>query len=197
MQRSDFPATADPSHVSRVTFHERRASMGRFPWWGWLALFWTSGCWFLAWTRFEWMQAVQAHTFAPLWIGYIVAGECADVSSHRPLHAAAPSALRSVSLSAQCLLLVVLRISESLCSELALRRWRRVKREWEYLVRATLPFSTVLPAVLGTAEWLSSFPRLSAGLDRFVTFEFKNHTTWGWGLLIGSAVGLFGIRSVA
>ena len=64
---------------------------------------------------------------------------------------------------------------------------------WEYLVRATLPFSTVLPAVLGTAEWLSSFPRLSAGLDRFVTFEFKNHTTWGWGLLIGSAVGLFGI----
>jgi hypothetical protein len=64
---------------------------------------------------------------------------------------------------------------------------------WEYLVRATLPFSTVLPAVLGTAEWLTSFPRCSAGLDRFVTFEFKNHTTWGWGLLIGSAVGLFGI----
>ena len=71
-QRPGLPATADPSHVSRVTFHERRASLGRFPWWGWLALFWTLGIWCLAWTRFEWMQAVQAHTFAPLWIGYIV-----------------------------------------------------------------------------------------------------------------------------
>jgi hypothetical protein len=46
--------------------------MGRFPWWGWLALFWTMGWWFLAWTRFEWMHPLQAHTFAPLWLGYIV-----------------------------------------------------------------------------------------------------------------------------
>ena len=192
MQRSDFPATADPSHVSRVTFHERRASMGRFPWWGWLALFWSSGCWFLAWTRFEWMQAVQAHTFAPLWIGYIVVvnaltyrrtGRC--MLLHRPRYV-----LSLFPLSA-----FFWWFFEYL--NRFVQNWHYVGggelTEWEYLVRATLPFSTVLPAVLGTAEWLSSFPRLSAGLDRFVTFEFKKHTTWGWGLLIGSAVGLFGI----
>jgi len=166
--------------------------MGRFPWWGWLALFWSSGCWFLAWTRFEWMQAVQAHTFAPLWIGYIVVvnaltyrrtGRC--MLLHRPRYV-----LSLFPLSA-CFWWFFEYLNRFV------QNWHYVGggelSAWEYLVRATLPFSTVLPAVLGTAEWLSSFPRLSAGLDRFVTFEFKNHTTWGWGLLIGSAVGLFGI----
>lgn len=192
MQRSDFPATADPSHVSRFTFHERRASMGRFSWWGWLALFWTMGWWFLAWTRFEWMHLLQPHTFASLWLGYIVLVNA--LTFRRTGH---------------CMLLDRPRYFLSLFPLSSafwwffeylnrfVQNWHYVGggelTEWEYLVRATLPFSTVLPAVLGTAEWLSSFTRLSAGLDRFVTLEFKNHTTWGWGLLIGSAVGLFGI----
>jgi len=36
-----------------------------------------------------------------------------------------------------------------------------------YFAFATLPFSTVLAAVLGTAEWLNTFPRISADLNRF------------------------------
>ena len=63
---------------------------------------------------------------------------------------------------------------------------------WEYLLRATLSFSTVLPAVLGTAEWLTTSPRCSAGLDRFVTMECKHRRTWGW-VLVCSVVGLLGI----
>ena len=166
--------------------------MGRFPWWGWLALFWTLGCWFLAWTRFEWMHPLQPHTFAPLWLGYIVlvnaltfrrTGHC--MLLHRPRYFLS---LFPLSAAYWWFFEYLNRFVQN---------WHYVGggelSAWEYLVRATLPFSTVLPAVLGTAEWLSSFPRLSAGLDRFVTFEFQNHTTWGWGLLIGSAVGLFGI----
>jgi hypothetical protein len=38
----------------------------------------------------------------------------------------------------------------------------------EYFLLATLPFSTVLPAVLGTFELLASCPRAGAGMDRFV-----------------------------
>lgn len=191
-QRPGLPATADPSHVSRVTFHERRASLGRFPWWGWLALFWTSGWWLLAWTRFEWMHPLQPHTFAPLWSGYIVVvnaltyrrtGRC--MLLHRPRYV-----LSLFPLSA-----FFWWFFEYL--NRFVQNWHYVGggelSAWEYLVRATLPFSTVLPAVLGTAEWLSSFPRLSAGLDRFVTVEFKNRMTWGWALLMGSAVGLFGL----
>ena len=37
----------------------------------------------------------------------------------------------------------------------------------EYFVRATIPFSTVLPAVIGTAELLTTFPILCAGLEQW------------------------------
>jgi hypothetical protein len=37
---------------------------------------------------------------------------------------------------------------------------------WAYFWQATLPFSTVLPAVLSTRDCLASFPRLSSGLSR-------------------------------
>ena len=180
------------ARVVRTTRQESRPPMERFPWWGWLAVLWTLIAWLLAWTRFEWMQSLQAHTFTPLWLGYIVlvnaltfrrTGRC--MLLHRPRYV-----LSLFPLSA-----FFWWFFEYL--NRFVQNWHYVGggelSAWEYLVRATLPFSTVLPAVLGTAEWLSSFPRLSAGLDRFVTFEFKNHTTWGWGLLIGSAVGLFGI----
>ncbi|MCS6289981.1 MAG: hypothetical protein H8K10_13545 [Nitrospira sp.] len=194
LRSSPFAAgsMADRNHAARATFHERRVSLCRFPWWGWLALFWTLGWWFLAWTRFEWMQPLQPHTFLPLWLGYIVlvnaltfrrTGHC--MLLHRPRYFLS---LFPLSAAFWWFFEYLNRFVQN---------WHYVGggelSEWEYLVRATLPFSTVLPAVLGTAECLTASPRCSAGLDQFVTLEFKNRKTWGWTLLIGSAVGLFGI----
>ena len=185
-------STADPTHASRFTFHERRVSVGRLPWWGWLGMLWTLGMWLLAWTRFEWMQSFQAHTFAPLWSGYVVVvnaltyrrtGHC--MLLHRPRYFLS---LFPLSAAFWWFFEYLNRFVQN---------WHYVGggelTEWEYLLRATLPFSTVLPAVLGTAECLTASPRCSAGLDRFVTLEFQNRTIWGWVLLIGSAVGLFGL----
>ena len=148
--------------------------------------------WCLAWTRFEWMQPLQAHTFAPLWLGYIVivnaltfrrTGHC--MLLHRPRYV---------------LSLFPLSAAFWWCFEYLNRfvqNWYYVGggelTAWEYLFSATVPFATVLPAVLGTAEWLTSSPRLSAGLDRFVRIEVENRTWWGWGLLSGAGVGLFGL----
>ena len=39
-------------------------------------------------------------------------------------------------------------------------------------IAATLPFATVLPAVLSTEEWLASTPRVTAGLDTFAVVLF-------------------------
>ena len=186
-------STADPNHASRVTFHERRASVGRFPWWGWLAVLWTLVAWLLAWTRFEWMQSWQAHTFAPLWLGYIAlanaltcrrSGHCMLV--HRPRYFLS---LFPLSAGFWWFFEYLNRFVQN---------WHYVGggalSEWDYLVRATIPFSTVLPAVLGTAEYVTTWPRCCAGgLDRFVTIELKNRATWGWVFLMGSAVGLFGL----
>lgn len=185
-------ATTDPERASRFPLHERRSPSGGFPRWGWLAASWTLLVWFLAWTRFEWMQSLQAHTFAPLWIGYIVVvnaltcrrtGRCMLV--HRPRY-----------------FLSLFPLSAAFWWSFEylnrfVQNWYYVGGEEltaaEYLLRATLPFSTVLPAVLGTAEWLTTRPRLSAGLDRFVTLDFKHSRQWGWAILCGAAGGLFGL----
>lgn len=185
-------ATTDPKHGSRVTLHEGRAPLRRFPWWGWLALFWTLCWWLLAWTRFEWMHPLQPHTFAPLWLGYIVLvnavtfrriGHC--MLLHRPRYVVS---LFPLSAAFWWFFEYLNRFVQN---------WHYVGggefSAWEYLVRATLPFSTVLPAVLGTAEWLTASPRWVARLGGFVTIEFKNRMTWGWALFIGSAGGLVGL----
>lgn len=188
----DVRATADPKHASRFTLHEGRLPMDQFPWWGRLGVLWTLSIWFLAWTRFEWMQPLQAHTFTPLWLGYIVivnaltcrrTGRC--MLLHRPRY---------------CLSLFPLSAAFWWSFEYLNRfvqNWYYVGGEeltaGAYLLRATLPFSTVLPAVLGTAEWLTTCPRLSAGLDRFVTIDIRNSRQWGWVILCGTAGGLFGL----
>lgn len=185
-------STAYPKHASRCTFHGRRMSAGRLPWWGWGAVIWTLILWGLAWTRFEWMQPFQAHTFFPLWSGYIVVVNALTFRR-----------------TGRCMLLNRPRYFMSLFPLSSAFWWffeylnRFVQNwhylgggaltEWEYLVRATLPFSTVLPAVLGTAEWLTTYPRCSAGLDRFACLRFSYRNVWGWGLLSSLAVGLFSL----
>jgi hypothetical protein len=63
----------------------------------------------------------------------------------------------------------------------------------EYFLFATLPFATVLPAVMGTYELLATFPRLSTGLHPFAPLRFRRpRLAAGVALLLG-CIGLAGI----
>jgi hypothetical protein len=121
-----------------------------FPWWGWLGIIGLAVTWILAWSRFEWMMPVQAHTFTPLWIAYIVVVNA--ISRKR---------------TGRCLMLDSPRFFLLLFPLSALFWWffeylnRFVQNwyyigppfsPWSYFWYATLPFSTVLPAVLSTCE---------------------------------------------
>jgi len=121
------------------------------------------GAWILAWTRFPWFAGLQMFTFTPLWLAYVVVvnaltyrrgGRCMLVD--RPAHL-----LRLFVFSA-----VFWWFFEYL--NRFVQNWHYVGigalPPWKYFVFATLPFSTVLPAVLSTAEWLATFPRLTEGL---------------------------------
>jgi hypothetical protein len=125
---------------------------GPLPWWGWLGLGGLAAAWLLAWSRFEWMKPVQPHTFTPLWISYIVVvnalsqkrtGKC--LMCDRPLF---------------FLLLFPLSALFWWFFEYLNRfvqNWYYIGppfSPWSYFWFATLPFSTVLPAVLSTGEWL-------------------------------------------
>lgn len=185
-QVSGQPPPSVPQHSALVPQHVL------FPWWGRLAFCWTCLWWALAWTRFHWMAPLQEHTFTPLWLGYIVVvnawtyarvGYC--MMLHRPRYF-----LTLFPLSA-----VFWWLFEFL---------NRFVQNWyyigvgglsplEYFLRATIPFSTVLPAVMGTAELLTSCPGMSAGLNRFKVIPIGHPARAGWSLLFLSCLSLSGI----
>jgi hypothetical protein len=160
-----------------------------FPWWGWLAIIYLSVVWLLAWGRFSWFAPVQGFTFSLLWLGYIVivnaltwkrTGRCMGI--HRPAYFLA---LFPVSAAFWWFFEYLNRFVQN---------WYYVGvgtlGPWEYFWQATLPFATVLPAVLGTRELLASFPRLSGGLENVRWFGVFHSKRAAWAVLMVSGVGL-------
>ena len=152
--------------VSRVVACWRRQKYGEhhsFPHWGWGAILLCIMSWIMAWTRFEWFADYQIYTFTPLWLGYI--GIVNALTYKR---------------SGKCMLTSRPKYLARLFIVSAIFWWNfeylnRYVQNWyyvgieglstaQYVLFATLPFSTVLPAVLGTYELLGTFPRFSAGL---------------------------------
>ena len=154
-------AATVPLLLRLVSFRRRddpRKPVMPFPWWGWTGAGLGAASWILAWSRIPWMGGFQAHTFTPLWIAFILlvnaftvrrTGRCLMLSRTRPF-----------------LLLFPVSAGFWWSFEYLNRfvgNWRYVGgAEFgavEYFLFATLPFSTVLPAVLSTRELLLSFPR--------------------------------------
>jgi len=163
-----------------------------FPWWGWLGLAAGIGFWVLAWKRYEWFEPFQRFTFSPLWFAYILVinaltywrtGRCMMIDRTGYF-------LRLFPLSA-----AFWWFFEYL---------NRFVQNWyyqgvgglsalQYFIFATLPFSTVLPAVMGTYELLKSFPGCSAGLDNFTRLEVKRPKMVAGIILAVFGAGLAGI----
>lgn len=176
----------------RFTLHERRLTSHAFPWWGWLGAALTALSWALAWNRFTWFEPLQPFTFTPLWLGYI-------------LHVNAWTFSRT----GRCVMLDRPRYFLWLFPLSSAFWWffeylNRFVQNWyymgvqeltplEYVLHATVPFSTVLPAVLGTTELLASYPRISAGLEQFRPIQSVNVKIAGWGIFLLASVGLTGI----
>ena len=136
----------------------RRHSPHPFPWWGWLALGAGGVFWTLAWTRFPWFARFQPHTFTPLWLAYIVA---VNALAYRR--------------TGRCMMTHRTGFFLALFPASAAFWWsfeylNRFVQNWfytgaaygplTYVVLATLSFSTVLPAVAGTREWLLASDRI-------------------------------------
>lgn len=163
-----------------------------FPWWGWAGVVVTGVAWVLAWTRFSWFADFQPFTFTPLWIGYILTINA--LTCRRTNH---------------CLLRDRPGCFLTLFPVSAAFWWyfeylNRFVRNWhylgvgdlgavEYVMQATLPFATVLPAVLGTGEWLASFPRLQAAFTRLPEVRMPAGRALALGGLVLGCIGLLGV----
>jgi hypothetical protein len=157
-----------------------------FPIWGWVGIIFLTSAWIVAWSRFPWMQSLQTHTFAPLWIGYIVV-----INAFTFMHSG-----KSL-LSHNPVFLVVLLLISSFFwwyfeyLNLFTENWYYVNVDalsrQEFFWYATLPFATVLPAVISTKELLQTFPGFSAGLDNYFSLTIPYRKMVAWILIIGAA----------
>lgn len=159
-----------------------------FPMWGYGAMLFGLIAWILAWSRFPWFQKLQAHTFTPLWIAYMVTlnaltyrrtGHCALKD-----HTGRFLALFPVS---------------------ALFWWffeylNRFVQNWSYVGvtfspgayfwYATLSFSTVLPAFLSTREWILSFSWPESRFRQFIPIRVSHPKALASAGLVAAAAGL-------
>ncbi len=163
-----------------------------FPWWGWCGLCFLLLSWTLAWSRFTWFQSFQDHTFTPLWIGYILVINALTAKQR-----------------GQCVLTEKPFFFLSLFPISAAFWWifeflNRFVHNWYYLgslkltamtyfFAATIPFSTVLPAVVATTEYLQAFPRLRLPYQNWYRLAIPEGKGFGGLNLLVACIGLMGI----
>lgn len=160
---------------------------GRFPWWGWLGTGLVAAAWTASWADLV-SAALRPVTFTLLWIGYILimnglafrrGGSCL-------LTRRTGGFLFLFPLSAGFWWLF-----EHLNQ--FVNNWHyagvAAESDGEYFLRATLPFSTVLPAVASTWAWLAGFPRLQA----MALPPLRGHATLPW---IALAAGVFALAAI-
>jgi hypothetical protein len=174
------------------TSKERLFSSINFPWWGWGGLGFLLLSWTLAWSRFPWFQPFQNHTFTPLWIGYILVINALTVKR-----------------TGHCLLTEKSFFYLSLFPISAGFWWifeflNRFVQNWYYIgsieltatnyfFAATIPFSTILPAVVGTSEYLGSFSRLRLPYQKWCKVPIPDGRGFGGVNLLVACIGLMGI----
>lgn len=143
-------------YLRRFGTLNRNAPAAHFPWWGWGGLLWLAVAWLLLWTPHDWPNALLSQKFTLVWLGYILVvnaitwrrvGACALTG--RPRYFATLFAGSAV----------VWWYFEYLNQ--FVHNWHYPGMEnldrTTYFLQATLPFSTVLPAVVSTAQLLDSY----------------------------------------
>jgi len=161
----------------------------RFPWWGWFALQLGIVFWMLAWTRFEWMAPFQRYTFTPQWLCYIL---FINALTFRKTG-------RCLLTDKTCYFLMLFPLSAAFWWFFEYLN-RFVQNWWytcgetftplQYFIAATLPFATVLPAVLSTEEALACDKRITAGLENVLSVRMHKPDALAWITLVVSGGGL-------
>ena len=172
---------------------------GIFPWWGWAGILMGLLAWILAWTRFSWFAQFQPHTFAPLWLSYIIVINALDYRRTN----------RCLVIDRPVYFLLLFPTSAVFWwffeyLNRFVQNWYYVGVQfpvWEYFWYATLSFSTVLPAVLSTREWIHKYSMV--GVRRSVERDAELGDAGAilksgsgipaWIVLILSGIGLTGI----
>ncbi len=170
-----------------------RRPSGCWPWWGWAGLVLLAVSWWLSWNRFAWFRPYQVMcSYFPIWVGFIIAlnAWCVKRSGHSPLTDHPVAYLCTFPAS-------------------SLFWWffeylNRYVWNWyylgisqlsgvEYVVYATLCFSSVLPAVMAIAALLRTTPAFADDVHQGMMKVNIGRPGWIAFLIGWAAIGLVGI----
>lgn len=139
----------------------RAVAHARWPWWGSLGAALVAAGWVVAWREGLVAPEWRGHSFIVLWVGYIVVVNAMTYrrSGRSPLTHDTARLLALFPASA-----VFWWLFEYLNQFSGNWRYAGIEagNAWQYLLQASLPFATVLPAVASTTAWLATYPRLDA-----------------------------------
>jgi len=163
-------------------------NLRRFPWWGWLGLALIAAGWFLAWSDALVPPPWRRHTFTPLWLGYTLA---TNGLVYRRAGWSLLTHRRGWFLTLFPVSAAFWWLFEFLNQFVDNWYYTGIEANdgWDYFLQATLPFSTVLPAVASTWAWLKQFSRLEA----MTLPALRGHSGLGWLALLAGTLGLGGI----
>ncbi len=160
----------------------------RFPWWGWLGLGLIAAGWLLAWSEGIVAPGWRRHTFTPLWLGYVLV---MSGLAHRKDG-------RSLLTHRTGWFLCLFPVSAGfwwLFEHLNrfVGNWYytgiEARTDFDYFLQATLPFSTVLPAVASTWDWLRRLPRI----DTMALPPLRGAHGLAWAALAAGVSSLLGL----
>jgi len=162
-----------------------------FPWWGWLGAVTGIIAWILAWTRLVWVSGWQPHTFSPLWFSYIlVVNALCRRRTGRSLLTDRPGFFLLLFPASAAFWWFFEYLNRFV------QNWYYVGAQfspWAYFWYATLPFSTVLPAVLSTRQYLLGAGWINQAFARTEPLKLPHPVPVAAGILGLSAVGLAGL----
>jgi hypothetical protein len=162
------------------------------PGWGWAALVLLGASWALAWTRITWFEPLQSHTFTPLWLGYIGVVNALTVRRKGGSILTRQPARFALLFPWSALFWWFFEYLNRFVGN-----WHYVGvsdfSPFEYALFASVSFSTVLPAVASTAEWLGTFQRLHRAFDRWRPMQLGHPKTVAALVLIATALSLAGL----
>ena len=185
-------APTQPERLRAMIASIRPAGQRHTPAWGKVGLVLLVISWALAWTDHEALAMVRPYTFTPLWLGYILT---MDGLVHRrkgqSMVSRSPAAFVALFPASAVLWWIFEYVN-------------RFVKNWYYegdprgpllyAVVGSLCFSTVLPALFETAEWLGSFEWLNrrfASGPKWRSVERASHGLCAIGILGFIGVGLY------
>ena len=160
-----------------------------FPWWGYVGLLAGGLSWLLAWTRLSWFSCFQLHTFVPLWLSYIlVMSALTQRRKGSCLMTRQPFMFLSLFLVSTAFWWFFEYLNRFV------QNWYYVEvskfSPLEYVLFASFSFSTVLPAVLCTREFLLSFSFFDNAFRSYIPINPKHPKPLAIVSLIVSGIGL-------